>query len=70
MNFRDNYHQLARRFATQQQLANALGCSQTAVCKWLNGQAFMSARYAKRAEKLTNREITAEALCPDLAEPA
>lgn len=33
MNFQERYQQLANRFATQQELADALGCSQTAVCK-------------------------------------
>ena len=69
MTFRENYNQLAKRFATQQEFANALGVTQPAVYKWLSGQACMSARNALKAERITHGEIKAEDLCPELSEP-
>ncbi len=55
-------------FGTQGNTANALGCSQTTVCKWLHGKMNVSSFYALKIEKLTNGEFKAVDLCPRLAE--
>lgn len=68
MTYQENYEQLVSRFGTQQQLADALGCKQPSVWKWLQGKSFMSADLAIKAQKLTNGEIKAVDLCPKLAE--
>ena len=70
MSYLENYHQLAKDFKTQQQMAEALNCSQPSVWKWLNGKGYMSAYTALRAERITNGKFKAVDLCPALKEVA
>ena len=68
MELRARYGLLVKYFGSQQKTANAMGCSQPCVWKWLNGKSEMSAINAIKAERLTGGEIKASELCPDLLE--
>lgn len=62
------YEKLVKHFGNQQKTADALGCSQTAVFKWVNGKTYMSSAIANRAQKITEGKFQAADLCPDLKE--
>ena len=66
MSFIKNYKNLVKHFGSQQKTADALGCSQPAVIKWLKGAALMSSAVANRAQKATNGEFKAIDLSPDI----
>ncbi|MPW54138.1 YdaS family helix-turn-helix protein [Moraxella catarrhalis] len=66
MSYQEKYNALSELFKTQQEMADALGCSQPLVWKMLNGRVFMSAHYALRAEKITEGKFKAVDLCPKL----
>lgn len=68
MHYLEKYKQLAQLFSTQQEMADALCCSQPLVNKLLNGKAHMSAHIAMRAEKITDGKFKATELCPRLAD--
>lgn len=67
MNSNNSYEALVSYFGNQHKTADALGCSQPGVWKWVQGKANMSATLALKAERLTNGEIKAVDLCPALA---
>ena len=60
------YERLVKHFGNQQKTADALGCSQAAVVKWVKGRACMSSATANRAQKMTDGKFKAADLCPDL----
>lgn len=62
------YEKLVKHFGNQQKTADALGCSQAAVFKWVKGKAYMSSAIANRAQKMTAGKFQAADLCPDLKE--
>lgn len=62
------YKQVVEHYGTQQKMADAIGCSQTLVWRWLNGRAKMPTHFALKVEKLTNGKFKAVDLCPRLAE--
>ncbi len=62
------YEKLVKHFGNQQKTADALGCSQAAVFKWVKGKAYMSSAIANRAQKITDAKFKAADLCPDLKE--
>lgn len=62
------YVRLVSHFGSQAKTAKALGCTQPSVWAWVHGKAVMSASIAIKAEKLTNNEIKATDLSPELAE--
>lgn len=64
----EKYNEIATLFKTQQEMANAFGCSQPLVYKWLSGKQVMTAHFAIKAEKITGGEIKAIDLCPKLKE--
>lgn len=66
MSYQEKYNALSELFKTQQEMADALGCSQPLVWKMLNGKVFMSAHLALRAEKITDGKFKAADLCPKL----
>ncbi len=68
MNYLSHYKELVTFFGNQHKTANALGCKQPSVWKWIHGKSFMSVSFALKAEKLTKGEIKAVDLCPALAE--
>ena len=51
---------------TQQQFADQLGCSQSLVSQWLNGQVEMTADWALEIERSTQREVLRQKLIPRL----
>lgn len=66
MTYQEKYNALSGLFKTQQEMADALGCSQPLVWKMLNGKVMMSAHLAIRAEKATQGKFKAVDLCPKL----
>ena len=66
MSFIKNYRKLVKHFGSQQKTADALGCSQPAVLKWLKGTALMSSAFANRAQAATNGKFKAIDLSPDI----
>ena len=66
MTYQEKYKALSKLFKTQQEMADAIGCSQPLVWKMLNGKAMMSAHFAIRAEKVTQGRFKAGDLCPKL----
>ena len=62
------YEALVSYFGNQHKTAEALGCSQPGVWKWVQGKANMSAPLALKAERITKGEIKAVDHCPALAE--
>lgn len=69
MNSNNPYEALVSHFGNQHKTAEALGCSQPGVWKWVKGKSNMSAAFALKAERLTNGEFKASDLCPALADP-
>ena len=61
------YEALVSHFGGQHKTAEALGCSQPGVWKWVRGKANMSAPLALKAERLTSGKFKATELCPALA---
>lgn len=59
---------LIKFFGNQEKTANAFGINQTAVSQWLNNKTKIDRYFATLAEKLTNGEIKAKDLRPDLKE--
>lgn len=59
-------HELVSFFGSQGKTAQALGCSQATVFKWLHGKMNVSSFYALKAEKITNGKFKAVDLCPRL----
>ena len=64
---------LIRFFGTQDKTASALGVKQSTVNGWLKGKLNkgghgISSLNAQKAEKLTNGEVRAIDLCPELEE--
>lgn len=55
-------------FGTQGKTAQALGCSQTTIFKWLHGKMNITPIYAIKVEKITNGKFKATDLCPKLKE--
>lgn len=45
-------------------LAEAMGCSLQAVCFWRDGKRKVDAETAMLMERVTNRAVSCEALCP------
>lgn len=66
MSFIKNYRKLVKHFGSQQKTADALGCSQPAVLKWLKGTALMSSALANRAQVATDGKFKAIDLSPDI----
>lgn len=62
------YRQVMEHYGTQQKMADAIGCSQTLVWRWLNGKATMPTHFALKVEKITGGKFKAVDLCPRLAE--
>lgn len=63
-----NISQIISHFGTQGKTAQALGCSQTTVFKWLHDKMNITPLYAIKVEKLTGGKFKAVDLCPRLAE--
>lgn len=55
-------------FGTQQKLAEAIGCTQAAVSKWVRGHQ-MLVENAIAIERATGGRVTAQSLRPDVFEP-
>lgn len=61
------YKELVAHFGNQHKTAEALGCSQPAVFKWISGKSYMGAAIAVKAELKTEGKFRAVELCPALA---
>lgn len=60
------YRELVAHFGNQHKTAEALGCSQPAVFKWISGKSYMGAAIAVKAEIETRGKFRAVELCPSL----
>lgn len=58
---------MKRHGLTQDDFADRMGYSQSAVSQWLNGRKSISIRTAERLEKRSDGEIKVRALFPKLA---
>lgn len=61
-------YRLVRYFGTQDKTAEALNVKQGTVSGWLRRTHGISSLNAQKAERLTNGEIKASDLCPELLE--
>lgn len=58
------YHRLVASFGTQVAAAKSLRVNQSTVSGWVTGKHGMSAKVARRAERVTNGLFRAAELCP------
>lgn len=65
---RDKYIEVVNHFGNQHKTAEALGCSQPLVWKWVNEKSDISPILALRAQKESAGKFKASDLAPELAE--
>jgi len=57
---------LTKNGITQRQFADRIGCSQSLVSQWINGDVTMTGQWAVKIERVTQRMVKRQHLLPDL----
>jgi len=64
MKILDSY--LKKNGITQREFAERLGCSQSLISQWINGDVEMTGKWAVAIERETDREVRRQHLLPEL----
>lgn len=57
---------LTKNRITQREFADRIGCSQSLISQWINGDVAMTGKWAIKIERETDREVKRQSLLPEL----